>query len=97
VFIPDNSSQSFIETLCGGVASLGEHVLLTHGIAIRYQTAIRRRTDENKGVIAFRQRTQGESATRRTGNRSPTLFSISLQAFDLEQRDIRPYDIAGSV
>ncbi len=77
VFVPQADSAEFIQTLRSGVSALGQHQILTHGIAARYNKAIQRRvTDGEAQLIAGTQPVEPGYARG-----AATVFGISLPDF----------------
>ncbi|ADW71021.1 aldehyde dehydrogenase (NADP(+)) [Granulicella tundricola] len=78
VFVPDSGSESFVESLSGGVASLGGHQMLTNGIAAKYGNAIEQRVSEGKAqLLACAQSLPDNGGA--VG--APAIFSVSLEQF----------------
>ncbi len=48
VFVPNLDSVAFTETLRSGVGEMGQHAMLTHGIAAKYNNAIQQRISEGQ-------------------------------------------------
>lgn len=48
VFVPNLDSVAFTETLRSGVGEVGQHGMLTHGIAAKYNNAIEQRISEGR-------------------------------------------------
>jgi alpha-ketoglutaric semialdehyde dehydrogenase len=78
VFVPSQGSEPFVEALRGGVSALGQHGMLTKGIATKYGQAIEQRFEERRAELLAGEalRAGGASASG-----SPTVFSISLDQF----------------
>ena len=54
VFIPRSDSNEFTESLKAGVSAMGQHGMLTHGIATKYDQAIERRLASGKAQLVAR-------------------------------------------
>ncbi len=78
VFVPQQGSTEFLDTMQHGVAALGPQGMLTHSIAARYtQTVQQRLTKSNAQLLAGQQIVSNEGAA--IG--SPMVFSTSIQDF----------------
>src|ERR1700722_2592647 len=78
VFVPKDESQEFIQTLQSGVAELGQHGMLTHGIAAKYNQAIQQRLTEGKAQLIAGKTETVEQACAAGG---AAVFSIALADF----------------
>jgi NADP-dependent aldehyde dehydrogenase len=78
VFVPEDASEPFVETLRTGVSSLSNCGMLTHGIASKYGQAIQRRLDEGQAELIGGQQSIADSAAA-VG--APTVFRVSLDEF----------------
>ena len=78
VFVPAAGNEEFTSALRTGVAALGRHGMLTHGIAARYGQAIQQRITEGQAeVFAGSQAIAQDNAA--TG--APVVFSTPLADF----------------
>jgi 2,5-dioxopentanoate dehydrogenase len=78
VFVPQDNSAEFIRTLQSGVSALGQHAMLTHGIASKYNQAIQQRFAEGqtKLIAGSHEAVEQHCAAGRA-----TVFGISLADF----------------
>lgn len=51
VFVPNLDSVAFTDTLRSGVGELGQHGMLTHGIAAKYNSAVQQRVSEGHAQL----------------------------------------------
>lgn len=51
VFMPQADNAEFIQTLRSGVSALGQHQILTHGIAAKYNRAIQQRLSDGQAQL----------------------------------------------
>ncbi len=78
VFLPQTGSESFVDALKTGVATLGQHGMLTQGIAARYSKAVQQRlADGDAELVAGQQGVASEGAAAG----SPLVFGVSLKDF----------------
>src|ERR1700733_2649021 len=78
VFVPKDESKEFIQTLQSGVAELGQHGMLTHGIAAKYNQAIQQRLADGKAQLIAG---KGEIAEQPCASGGAAVFSIALADF----------------
>jgi NADP-dependent aldehyde dehydrogenase len=77
VFVPQDDSAEFIQTLRSGVSALGQHQILTHGIAAKYNSAIQQRLSDGKTQLIA-----GAHAVEPGNARgAATVFGVSLSDF----------------
>ncbi len=78
VFVPQGDSDLFLETLKQGVDALGQHQMLTPGIAAKYKQAVQERTDEKHAELLA----CSPAAPPDLAAKAPAiLFSTSLRDF----------------
>src|ERR1700685_147109 len=78
VFVPKDDSKEFIQTLQTGVAGLGQHGMLTHGIAAKYNQAIQQRFADGKAQLIAG---KGEPVEQPCAAGGAAVFSIALADF----------------
>lgn len=84
IFLPEDLSETFVEALRTGIEALGQHGMLTAGIASKYRESVQRRTDEGRAKWVAGTRTN----TKVTGFAGyATVFSIPLAEL-LSQPDL---------
>jgi NADP-dependent aldehyde dehydrogenase len=78
VFLPDQGSSDFLDTLRAGVATLGNHGMLTPGIASAYRNGIQTRLSSGSAewLAGNQSAPQGAAATA-----SAAVFSVPLPEF----------------
>jgi NADP-dependent aldehyde dehydrogenase len=78
VFVPQGDSAEFTESLKAGVSAMGQHGMLTHAIAAKYNQAIEQRLAEGKAqLIARTDLDIGDNCAAT----SATVFGVALSDF----------------
>ena len=78
LFVPDDGTAEFIDTLGTGIRELQAQQMLTHGIAKRYNEAVQQRIANGQAkLIASTEADIGEGCAATTA----TIFSVSLEKF----------------
>lgn len=91
VFLPQNESDSFVEALGSGVAALGQHRMLTAGIAAKYAGSVEERLADGRVQWIGGNRQKVESGLAAS---HAAVFSVPLPEFlqrpDLEEEIFGP-------
>lgn len=77
VFVPDRDAEAFLDSLRTGVAALGQHGMLTPGIAQRYSSAIRQSLSDHHAQL-FAGQPQSEPSANGAAHVLPAVFSVQL-------------------
>jgi len=77
VFMPESDAEPFLDTLRTGVTALGQHGMLTPGIAERYRSAIHQSLSHHDAQL-FAGRTEPELAASGPAYALPAVFSVPV-------------------
>jgi 2,5-dioxopentanoate dehydrogenase len=78
VFVPNLDSVAFTETLQRGVEELGQHGMLTHGIAAKYNSTVQQRISEGRAQLIAG---KNEGVEQNCAATKAIVFSASVSDF----------------